>query len=84
MTTQRVDNGPIRVLTAVEVAKALRLIEDHTAEGDAVAAVQRLVRECGLRPIKGCGKSYKFAEPEIARWVMASTEEFEPKGSKAP
>ncbi len=84
MTTQRVDNVPITVLTALEVAKALRLIEDHTAEGDAVAAVHRLVRECGLRPIRGCGKTYKFAGPEVDRWVMASTEEFEPKGSKSP
>lgn len=82
--TARADNGPIRVLTALEVAKALRLDEDRGAEADAVAAVHRLVRECGLRPIKGCGKSYKFAEPEVDRWLMAATEAFGEKGDKDP
>lgn len=79
---ERADTDAIKVLTAAEVAEQLRLGEDHAEAGDAAAAVRRLVRECGLKPIRGCGRSYKFAQPELNRWIMAETEAFGEKGDK--
>ena len=76
------NNGP-RVLNALDVAKMLRLTDDHDEDADAVRSVHRLVRDCGLRPINGCGKSYKFAEAEVGRWIMDSTEQFENRGAKS-
>ena len=83
MTTQRVDNVPIRVLTALEVAEQLRLTEDYEEKEAAAEAVLRLVREHGLRPIKGCGRSYKFSSAELSRWVATATAGFELKGRKS-
>ncbi len=77
------NNGSPKVLSALEVAKMLRLTDDHDEEADAVRAVGRLVREKGLRPISGCGKSHKFAEAEVGRWIMDSTEQFESRGGKS-
>ena len=76
------NNGSPKVLTALDVANLLRLTGDGEEDADAVRAVHRLVREHGLRPINGF-KSYRFAEAEIERWIMDSTEQFENKSGKS-
>ena len=84
---ERADNtevpGPVTVLTALDVAVLLRLTEDYERKEDAAEGVLRLVREHGLRPISGCGRSYKFSEAEVSRWVATATEAFELKGKKS-
>ena len=78
------NNGSPKVLTALDVAELLRLTDDHKdAPEDAVASVHRLVREKGLRPISGCGKSYRFAPAELDRWIMDSTKAFENRSAKS-
>ena len=59
------------VLSVLEAAQRLGLTEDHDDPGAAADAVLRLVREKGLRPIPGLGKSYKFTVAELQRWVQA-------------
>ncbi len=73
----------MKILTSLEVAELLKLTGDYEREEDAAEAVLRLVREHGLRPIKGCGRSYKFSEVEVARWVGIATEAFRMKGRKS-
>ena len=75
-------NGSPRILTALDVALLLRLDKDYEREEDAAEAVSRLVREHGLRPIKGCGRSYKYSEAELVRWVATATEAFHLKSKK--
>ncbi len=75
-------NGSPKILTSLDVAVLLKLTEDYEREEDAAEAVLRLVREHGLRPIKGCGRSYKFSEVEVVRWVGIATEAFQLKGKK--
>ena len=76
-------NGSPKILTALDVAMLLRLDKDYEREEDSAEAVLRLVREHGLRPIKGCGRSYKFSEVEVVRWVGIATEAFRLKGRKS-
>ena len=73
----------MKILTSLEVAELLKLTGNGEEDADAVRAVHRLVREHGLRPINGF-KSYRFAEAEIERWILASTEQFENGGTKSP
>ena len=72
----------MKILTSLEVAELLKLTGDYEREEDAAEAVLRLVREHGLRPIKGCGRSYKFSEAEVGRWVTSATEQFEMRSRK--
>ncbi len=73
----------MKILTSLEVAELLKLTGDYEREEDAAEAVLRLVREHGLRPIKGCGRSYKYSEAELVRWVATATEAFQLKGKKS-
>ena len=63
------------VLTALEVARALRLCEPQATPRDAEAAVgtvHRLVRDGKLKPLKP-GKAHVFYRAEIARYIREET-----------
>ena len=63
------------VLTAIEAADYLRLDQRYEALEDRRAALYRLVRRCGLRPVLGL-KPYVFAAFELERFVRDQTEAF--------
>jgi hypothetical protein len=72
------------VLTSADAARYLRLDDDHAEIADAVAALHRIVRTGHLRPVKGCGKSHKFALAELRRYVAAATTGIEERGIGKP
>ena len=73
LVTNPVTSPP--VLTALEAANYLRLDQRYTAETDRVAALHRLVRRCGLRPIVGI-KPYVYSLDELRRFTADQTERF--------
>ena len=63
------------VLTAIEVAQALRLCEPESTPREkeaAVGTVHRLVRDSKLRPLKP-GKAHVFYRAEVARYIREET-----------
>ncbi len=53
---------------------ALRLTDDHEQPEDAIEAINRLVREAGLKPLT-VGKTYKFTLDELRRFIAAKVGE---------
>ena len=69
------------VLTALEVAIYVRLVEPEATEGDrqsAIRSVHRLVQDGKLRPIQP-GRQYAFWRDEVDRYIREETEAFELK-----
>jgi hypothetical protein len=66
---------PSPLLTAEEVARWLRLVDDGSPPeqvASAVRSVHRLVREERLRPVRP-GRSYVFSVHELERFVRDET-----------
>lgn len=64
------------ILTNEEAVEFLRLSEDYSAIADAIRSLHRLVRLELVRPIRGCGKTYKFTVAELERYAATQTESF--------
>ena len=58
------------LLTNEEAVKFLRIDEDYPDDmANAIKALHRLVQAGRIRPITGCGKTYKFAIAELERFA---------------
>ena len=58
------------ILTSDEAARFLRLDDDYDDIGGAIEALLRLARDGKIRPIKGCGKKYKWHREELLRYAL--------------
>lgn len=62
------------LLTAAEAVRYLRLDADYDGDmAGATRALHKLVRDGRLRPIRGCGKSYKYPLHELRRFITSET-----------